>query len=205
MLERDAFGELKKLAENQKQGWWFNVFTMIKGTNAWKGLAEDGALTIAERHGELSPKRLIWLAKMVLEEDTEAMHARLTKGKHAMLLHMVPAWEALRPLCLMGLQKQSRTTALRRLLLAEHCLEIETGRFVRKKRHERVCMACRNGAIGNAMRALSKNCVRMKAEKARAVKNILTFFHRNNIMMEYEGVDVKDMPGLDEIVDGLQR
>ena len=96
---------------------------------------------------------------MVLEEDKEAMHARPMKGKHAMLLCMVPAWEAWRPLCLMGLQRQSRTTALRRFLLAEHCLEIETGRFVRKKRHERVCMACPNGEIGNEMHASCKNCV----------------------------------------------
>ena len=132
------------------------MFTMIKGTNAWKILLEDGTLTIAERHGELSTKRLIWLAKMVLEEDKEAMHARLMKGKHAMLLCMVPAWEAWRPLCLMELQRLSRTTALRRFLLAEHCLEIETGSFVRKKRHERVRMVCRNGAIGNEMHALSK-------------------------------------------------
>ena len=66
-------------------------------------------------------------------------------------------------------------------------------------------MACRNGEVGNEMHALSKNCVRMKAEKERAVKSILTIFHRNNIMMEYEGDAVKDMSGLDEITDGLQH
>lgn len=142
---------------------------------------------------------------MVLEEDKEAMYDRLTKGKHAMLLHMVPAWNSLRPLCLMGLQRQTVTTGLRRFLLAEHCLEIETGRFVRKKRHERVCMACRNGEIGNEMHALSKKCVRLQEDKARAVKNILRIFHKSDIMLEYEGAAEKDMPGLDEIIGGLQR
>ena len=88
------------------------------------------------------------------------------------------------------------TIGLRRLLLAEHCLEIETGRFVRKKRHERVRVACRNREIGNEMHALSKNCMRLQAYNARAVKNILSIFHKNDITLEYEGVVVKDMPGL---------
>lgn len=60
-----------------------------------------------------------------------------------------------------------------------------------------------NGEIGDEMHALSKNCVRMKAEKARAVKSILTIIHRDDIMMECEEVAAKDMPGLDEMI-GLQ-
>jgi len=73
---------------------------------------------------------------MVLEEDKEAMYERPTKGKHAMFLHMVPVWNSLRPFSLMGMRRQSRTTGLRRFLLAEQCLEIKNGRCVRKKRQQ---------------------------------------------------------------------
>ena len=69
---------------------------------------------------------------------------------------------------------------------------------MRKKRLERVCMVCHNGGL--AMRCTHRARtvrVRMKADKARAVKNILTI-HRNDIMMDYhyEEVAAKDLPGL---------
>jgi len=125
-------------------------------------------------HSENTSKKVLH-SLHVLEEDKEVMYERVTKGKHAMLLHMVPSWNSMRPLSIMGLQRQTRkTTGLRRFLLAEHCLEIETGRFVRKKRHETVCMACHSGEIGHEMHALSKKCVRVQVDKERAVQNILS-------------------------------
>ena len=97
MPERGAFRELKKLlkVESRDGG---SMCHNEQGGECMGGFIGRWSLDDCGVAWRIFHKKIDMAGKMVLEEEKEAMHARFMKGKHVLLLYMVPAWEAWRPL-----------------------------------------------------------------------------------------------------------
>lgn len=77
------------------------------------------------------------VAKGILVDDVKRLRADLGGGsKNAFLLCCVPPWGSWRPWLVLG-RNTATSTALRRFLTAESCVEQETGRYKRIERESR--------------------------------------------------------------------
>jgi len=77
----------------------------------------------------------------VVQLEADRLRNVLSCGKHQWLIRVLPRWDAPRPLNFLP-GSSRRHKVLKRWLISEHDLVVETGRYARTPRHNRLCEAC---------------------------------------------------------------
>ena len=119
------------------------------------------------------------------EKAVEELLSSLAHGKYSFLLHMIPDFDAPRPLHMTLGEAAGGSLllffcwSLFKWLLSSHSLEVETGRYEGKPREQRFCQRCRRlifcDIIGDERHALIE-CARGEEEKLnfqRKISNLL--------------------------------
>lgn len=177
VLEKDALIELQKLHAIKGEGWYSDVVAIVQSTKKWRQLKLDKLLSRRQKEGYFTSKELRMYATELRNESRDAIRERLSRegSKHRFLTHCIPNWSSRRPTHLMGLGTL-QSASLRRFLLGEHYLQVETGRWSRTDHDERFCKRClteRNVAeICDEWHVLGDKCVRCSIKRENIKKFI---------------------------------
>lgn len=163
-------------------------------TRKWQELLESGnqkSEILEDQRFETDSKFLRRMAKVVCEEGKENLRESVRKSnRHSWVLNLIPEFDSWRPSFLCGRQSKSGV-AMRRWVLGESNVEMETGRFQRKKPHLRFCNRC-HGKLGTEEHVMSFQCPRARRKKKEVFDFIFDKILMNFIAMEDEPKDIND-------------
>lgn len=183
-LERAALETLKQLHVEQALGWWTEVMSIIKDCD-WMKKNDPEERDKIWATGEIELDQLTFIANQVRSEALETLRDEVAGCKCFWLLDLIPEWCSSRPWHAMNHTASGHT--LRRWLMNEHNLEVETGRFQRHPampRNQRICKRCKheNGqeVLGDERHALG-SCVRGQKMKMEFYVEVTVKFTENEI------------------------
>ena len=175
--------ELQELYRERGFGWYEQVIKAFKECVAVSQWTQDRRdrifIQVAPTLADVEA-----LIKAVRYESIENLRDNVLGSKGAWIIRIIPEWNSYRPWRQMSSSDAGK--ALKRWLICEHDLEIETGRFRRvapEMRWCRYCMKHGRQVIGDERHALG-TCLRGYDMKVQIAVDLLELFWRNEICLD---------------------
>ena len=147
--------------------------------------------------GVISAVMLGVAIRMLKAQSVGELRAAVASGKCSWTLIAIPEWWSCRPLKDMNCAEAG--PSLRRWMLGEHCLGVETSIFRRLSCGGRVCKLCLEkeniSVIGGEVHALGR-CARAGRLKMDCMVEFLGLIFANDYGLELESGNVSDISGL---------
>lgn len=179
-MERAAWEHWKMCCRLQARGWVFDLVSLLNRIGL---LDRIGGCDAVLRWTVVDAKHWFPLFREHCEKFAEQEMLRtLSSGKYTFLIHAIPTFKSPRPHILSLGEKPGYS--LYNFLLSAHSLEVETGRFIRQERGQRMCQACRRAsgisALGDEAHTLS-SCIRASERRQLAYTSVLGYFPENSL------------------------
>ena len=137
-LEIAALNQWKDMSRKHRRGWFHDMLILFQEINLLEEVGGREAV-----YGWNVESARMWKQNFVERCEQTAiqqMDSSLQNGKYSFLRTMIPQFGSPRPFSMCFGDRAGKS--LFQWLLCSHSLEVETGRYDRKPRHERICQRC---------------------------------------------------------------
>ena len=179
-MENAAWEQWKQCCRLRDNGWAFDMISFFKRIGLLDQMGgRDNVLNWTAAQARHWFPIFRERCKTIAEQD---MLGTLRSGKYSFLVHAIPTFDSPRPDSLsLGLPCGR---SLNSFLLSAHLLEVETGRYIRQQREQRICQACKRSSgfsvLGDEQHTLSF-CVRASEQRQTSFAKILSLFPSDSL------------------------